>query len=283
MILRRIFCVLLALVLAAGFVALYAFKVEPALLFVRSVELAYESLPEQWDGRTIVFFSDVHIGPGYPPERLERVVSAINEADPDLVLFGGDLVDSETPTDAAYRDRVGAILARIKAPSGKLAIAGNHDNRLRAELTLARRMLEAGGFTLLINQAREIDGLVVGGLDESYFGKPDFQKTFQAFPENLFRLVLMHQPDYLPGQSGHDYDLALSGHAHNGQVTFFGKPILTVYSGSEYTYGTYDLGNEHPGKEKRLHVTAGLGTVGIHARFFAPPEIVVIKLVRTAS
>jgi len=198
MILRRILCVLLALVLAAGGAVLYAFKVEPALLFVRSATFAFNDLPAQWEGRTIVFFSDVHVGPGFSPERLDRAVTAINEAEPDLVLFGGDLVDSETPTDTAYRDRVGAILGKIKAPMGKLAIVGNHDNRLRAELTLARKMLEAGGFTLLINQVQEIDGLVVGGLDESYFGKPDFQKTFQAFSRDKFRLVLMHQPDYLP-------------------------------------------------------------------------------------
>lgn len=269
---------LLALILAAGCAALYAFKVEPALLFVRSATFSFNTLPAQWDDRTIVFFSDVHVGPGFPPERLERVVEAINEAEPDLVLFGGDLVDSETPTDSVYRDRVGAILAKIKAPMGKLAIVGNHDNRLRAELTLARKMLESGGFTLLINQALEIDGLVVGGLDESYFGKPDFQKTFQSTSDDLFRLVLMHQPDYLPGLSMLDYDLALSGHAHNGQVTFFGKPILTVYSGRDYPYGAYELDNR-----KRLFVSAGLGTFGIHARFFAPPEIVVIRLTRKAS
>lgn len=278
LILRRISCVLLALILAAGCAALYAFKVEPALLFVRSVEFAFDTLPSQWGDRTIVFFSDVHIGPGFSPERLERVVSAINRAKPDLVLFGGDLVDSETPTDPVFRDRVGTILAAIQAPFGKLAIAGNHDNRLKAELTLAKSMLEAGGFSLLTNQSRTINGLVVGGLDESYFGKPDFQKTFQSTSDDLFRLVLIHQPDYLPGLSVLDYDLALSGHAHNGQVTFFGKPILTVYSGRDYPYGAYELDNR-----KRLFVSAGLGTFGIHARFFAPPEIVVIRLVRKAS
>ena len=112
---------------------------------------------------------------------------------------------------------------------------------------------------------------------ESYFGKPDFDKTFQNSPENAFRIALMHQPDYLPEREGLEYDLALSGHSHNGQVTFFGKPIMTVYEGSRFPYGLYQLEDD-----KKLIVSSGLGTVGIHARFFAPPEIVVLTLKKKA-
>lgn len=277
-ILRRIACVLLILGILAGLGALYAFKVEPGLLFVRRVTLHLPDLPAQWDGRTIAFFTDVHAGPGFSPERLERAVAAIRQAAPDLVLFGGDLVDSETPMDSVYSQRIASILATIDAPYGKLAIAGNHDNRLRAELQLARGMLEKGGFTLLINQARVIDGLAVGGLDESYFGKPDYQSTFKSIPENLFRIVLMHQPDYMPSRPELACSLILSGHSHNGQITFFGIPIVKAYAGRTYPYGFYQLDGQ-----RQLFVSAGLGTVGIHARLFAPPEIVVFTLSRKAS
>lgn len=277
-ILRRILMVFLILILLGSATVFYAFKIEPGRLLVRRVSLEFSNLPAQWDGRKVVFFTDVHSGPGFSPERLEKAVAAIRKESPDLVLFGGDLVDSETPEDDAYKQRIGSILATIEAPLGKLAIAGNHDNRLRAELLLARNMLEKGGFSFLINQAKNIDGLTVGGLDESYFGKPDFQTTFKSVPENQFRIVLMHQPDYMPSRPELIGDLILSGHSHNGQITFFGIPIVKVYDGRDYTYGLYRLD-----EKRQLFVSGGLGTVGIHARLFAPPEIVVLTLYRKVS
>lgn len=266
---------LLCLILIAGLTAIYAFGVEPRLLAVRHDTLSFNSLPQQWSGRKIAFFSDVHVGPGYPPEWLQRAVAAMALEKPDLILFGGDLVDSETPTDTAYSQQVSAILAGISAPLGKFAIIGNHDNRLRAELKLARGMLEQGGFTLLINQAKTVDGLQIGGLDESYFGDPDFAKTFAGTSDSLFRIVLMHQPDYLPAQPETAMDLILSGHSHNGQATLFGRPLVTVYQGSLYPYGLYKLDNR-----RQLFVSGGLGTVGIHARLFARPEINILTLKR---
>lgn len=275
---RSLLRAVIILPLLAAIVGVYAFQIEPKVLTVKRVTLEFPNLPAQWDGRTIVFFTDIHSGPGFTPELLERAAAAISLEKPDLVLYGGDLIDSETPGNAAYSQQIGSILATIEAPLGKLAVAGNHDNRLTAELKHARGMLEIGGFTLLVNQAREIDGLVVGGLDESYFGEPDPQGTFKAFPENQFRIVLMHEPDYLPS---HDYlpgDLILSGHSHNGQITLFGLPLVKVFQGRDYPNGYYRLD-----ERRQLFVSSGLGTVGIHARLFVPPQIVVFRMTRTSS
>jgi predicted MPP superfamily phosphohydrolase len=275
---RTLLRIVALLVLLAAVVTVYAFKIEPGLLSVRRITLTFPNLPVQWDGRKIVFFADIHAGRGFSPEQLDRVVTAIVSEKPDLVLFGGDIVDSETPGDDAYSQRIGSILAKIDAPFGKFAIAGNHDNRLIAELKHARRMLEKGGFTLLINSAKETDGIVIGGLDESYFGQPDPIATFKSFPEKQFRVVLMHQPDYLPKQNDFQSDLILSGHSHNGQITFFGLPLFTVHEGSDYPNGYYRLD-----ERRQLFVSSGLGTVGIHARLFVPPQIVVMTMSRKTA
>lgn len=289
---RNLTIFLLVLILVGLGILAWAFFVEPGTMTTTYYTVSHPDIPENWDGRTIAFFSDVHSGKSYDAGRLAQAIDAMLAADPDLVLFGGDLVDSETPLhDAVFAQSITDQLARLKTPLGVYAVIGNHDNRLRAELDLAKTMLANAGITLLVNQAVNLDGLWLGGLDESYFGRPDLAATLaqgqtegsSQVPEpgsstvdGLFRILLMHQPDYLGDDRTSPIDLILSGHSHNGQITLFGYPLITVYQGRRYPYGQYDLGSN----TRQMIVSRGLGTVGIHARLFAPPEVVILTLDR---
>lgn len=276
------FLPLLLLVLLLLLAALDACWIEPHLLLtITRYDLLVDQLPQSWAGRTLAFFTDTHLGPAYPPERLARLARVIDEAGVDLILFGGDLIDSRTPSGPDYDQRISQALAQFQAPWGQYAVVGNHDNRLQAEHDRVARLLETGGFTLLENTSVILDGLWLGGLAESYFSSPDLDRCFSSqglvqgdlATEPACRLLLMHQPDHAADLPAHAGQLRLSGHSHNGQVTFFGRPILTVYEGRHHPYGLYRLqdGNQ-------LLVSRGLGTVGLPVRFFAPPELVLITL-----
>lgn len=281
------------LLLLAVLAVIWGFLIEPAILTTTRLTVTDPDLPASWDGRVIAFFSDVHVGPAYGVDRLSRLADAVTAAEPDLVLFGGDLIDHRTPTDDAFARSVSDCLSRMRAPWGQYAIAGNHDNRLRAELRLMAGMLEDGGFQLLTNQSVLLDGIWLAGLDESYFGKPDAGLAFsgagllpaagQSEPTGtpdagkaLFRLLMMHQPDVAADLPAGTADLLLSGHSHNGQITFLGRAIITVSQGERYPYGLYHLENG-----SSLAVSRGLGTVGLAARFCAPPELILITLRRS--
>ena len=272
-------------ILPAGLAA-WAFGVEPRLLTVSRYDLTLTDLPASWDGRVVAFFSDAHLGPAYPPARLGQVADRLEQEKPALILFGGDLIDSKTPLDSAFSEEAAAVLRRMQAPLGQFAVAGNHDNRLKAEYRHMKALLEAGGFTLLANSSSVVDGLWLGGLAESYFGQPDIGRTYSpdglietsdepGSRDGLFRLLLMHQPDYAAALPAGSASLILSGHSHNGQVTFFGKPIITVLQGRECPFGHYQ-----PNGQTHLVVSRGLGTFGIAARFGAPPELVLITLMK---
>ena len=285
--------VLAALLLLAVLAVIWGFLIEPAILTTTRLTITDPDLPASWDGRVIAFFSDVHIGPAYGVDRLSRLADAVAAAKPDLILFGGDLIDHRTPTDDAFARSVSDCLGRMQSPWGQYAIVGNHDNRLRAELRLMAGMLENGGFQLLINQSVLLDGIWLAGLDESYFGKPDAGLAYsgdglllaagQSEPvgepdagKTLFRLLMMHQPDVAADLPAGTADLLLSGHSHNGQITLLGRPIITVSQGERYPYGLYHLENG-----SSLVVSRGLGTVGLPARFCAPPELILITLRRS--
>ncbi|HBP38449.1 MAG TPA: metallophosphoesterase [Clostridiales bacterium] len=274
------FCLAVCLlVLFSGglFSVFWATGVEPDLLSVTRLTLVDTDLPDSWDGRVIAFFSDVHAGSDFDGRRLARVAEAVKAAAPDLILIGGDLVDHRTPDSGEFRAAISGCLAEMQAPFGQFAIIGNHDNRTRAELSLAREILAEGGFRLLVNQSVMIDGLWLGGLDESYFGQPDLDLTY---PDDdpaagSWRLLLMHQPDYGAALPADSADLILSGHTHGGQVALLGRPLATVEQGRNYTYGYYPLDDG-----RQLIVSRGLGTIYLGIRFGAPPELMLITLSR---
>jgi len=265
----------LGILIASLLAGIWAFVVEPGLLSITRLTVTDENLPDAWDGRMIALISDAHVGASFDADRLGRVADVIETAQPDLVLFTGDLIDHRTPDDDQFSAEISSVLARMKGQKGQFAIRGNHDNRLAAELRLAEKMLADGGFTMLVNQSVEIGGLLLGGLDERYFGQPDLAATFpdRADQQNLWRILMMHQPDYAAALPAYSADLMLAGHTHNGQVALFDRPLHTVHLGRWYTYGLYELDDG-----RQLIVTRGLGTIGFAARFGAPPEIMLITL-----
>lgn len=273
--LRRLGILLLALLFLALLAACWAFGVEPGLLTVTRYDIYDPDLPASWDGRVIAYFSDVHAGAAFAAGRLERAVRAMMAASPDLILFGGDLVDSETPLDDPdFTAAMISTLDQLAAPLGKFAVVGNHDTRLRDELALAKKMLRESGFSVLVNQSVTLDGIWLGGLDDSYFGQPDVAGTFKRAASLPYRLLLMHEPDYMQDFPDARVNLILSGHSHNGQVTLLGLPIFKNYQGTVFPYGYYAPGPAG----RQLIVSRGLGTVQVHARLFAPPEVVLITL-----
>lgn len=301
----------------AALCILYGFLVEPRRLKLTRCELRLPGLPEKWQGRKIAFFSDIHAGTFYTPSLFAKAVTAVQEQKPDLILIGGDFVEERTNfKKESFRSHYAAELSRLSAPLGKFGIFGNHDTETSENKIYVHDLLKDAGVTLLANDAVNIDDMILIGLEESFHQKPDLQaamqrindgdnhvrdskerdavqvsghcctlsehdmpnkhphKTIPDSKKNLNRIIMIHQPDDLPTpEATSERDLILSGHSHKGQITLFGQPLYTVEGGKERIYGYFRL---HSGAQQIT--TAGLGMVHIYARFFAPPEIVIIEL-----
>src|SRR4051812_42808569 len=78
----------------------------------------------------VALLSDTHLsGPDNSPERLARIVDAINAAKPDLVLLAGDYIGDRKLIGPRYTaEQSVAPLASLKAPLGIVAVLGNHDH-----------------------------------------------------------------------------------------------------------------------------------------------------------
>ena len=257
-------------------------------LEVNHVELAFDDLPEAFDGYKIVLFGDVHIGTltGGRHALLERVVDSINAQNADIVAFTGDL-QNKVP-DEIFPDTT--LLAKIKAKDGVFSVLGNHDYAMYVDslsdfeqytnLGIRTSIDEELGWNLLLNGRQRIrrgeQYIVIAGMENDGDGirfpqKGDISYALYGIKRNDFVVMIEHDPSswkrkILP----HSHtQLTLSGHTHGGQFSIFGWSLANLKY--KENSGLYSEG------ERYLYVSKGISGV-VPFRFGAPAEITVITL-----
>lgn len=256
------------------------------------VPIPIKNLPKAFDGFRLVQISDIHSGSFWNKTAVRGGVEMILNEKPDLIVFTGDLVNTQTDEVRNYID----VFNKLKAPFGVKSITGNHDyGDYRPWSTVAekeqnfRDLVTAHkelGFDLLLNSNRIIEtggeklGLVgVENWGTKFKKSGDLIAAAAGLPEVPAKILLSHDPSHWDAQvrpSYPDIDLMLAGHTHGFQ---FGVEIGGFkWSPSQYVYkqwaGLYTEGNQS------LYVNRGFGYIGYPGRVGIPPEITVLELKR---
>ena len=214
----------------------------------------------------IAFLSDLHHGHMVSDGFVKRVLTKLNEENVDLLLLGGDILETGWDNDASMWDK-------INPPLGKFAVSGNHEFYLGYER--AKKIFNDMGVLLLDNKAIDIGEFILIGLpDEVYktqYGGviEEPQKFNLEASKNKFTILLKHRPRKVEGLS---VDLQLSGHTHKGQILPFSIVTKIFYPFHE---GLYDLDRGY-----KIYVSRGIGTWGPRIRIASRPEITIIKIKR---
>jgi len=222
----------------------------------------------------IAFASDFHAGPVTHPRYLLDAVQALADAQPDVLLLGGDFVSLE----AKYIEPLAQALGQVPAPYGRFAVLGNHD--LWADDYPIRRCLSRAGIHVLVNRPAQLpppfEHIWICGLDDPTSGTPDAEQTFRD--ADGVRIVLMHSPEGLAFFDQHHFAIALCGHNHGGQVALPNGRTLFLPHGAfnrKYVAGHFQVG---PTAQSRLIVSRGVGYGGLPIRIFAQPDVVICTL-----
>ncbi|MEO1996972.1 MAG: metallophosphoesterase [Planctomycetaceae bacterium] len=224
-------------------------------------------LPAQWDGLTVTHFSDLHFVGTVDLSFFEAVMQRAAEWDSQLVLFTGDLMDSQACTSWLPK-----TLGQLRAEWGCHFILGNHDAQWDC-VAIRQAMTDLGWSDLssrVVRQEHDQHVLALGGTEAPWMGgHPDFSDV----TDSDFRILLSHTPDHFPWAIEQNVDLVLAGHNHGGQVVL---PVIgPVYSPSWYGV-RYSAGLfwQNP---CLLHVTRGVS--GLHPlRWRCRPELVKLVL-----
>lgn len=242
----------------------------------------------------IVQISDIHSGSWVFRDPVVRAVEMINELNPDLVVFTGDLVNNRADEMIPFVD----IFSKIESRYGVYSVLGNHDygdyfswispESKQANFEKLKSIHAKMGWKLLMNESRLVTTSGGGRISvtgvENYSALPQFQKYGSLkkatvdLPESDIRIVLSHDPTHWDAEINTFHipiDLTLSGHTHGFQ---FGLEIpgWVKWSPSSLVYnqwaGLYRKG------EKNLYVNRGLGFLGYPGRLGILPEIGLLTL-----
>jgi uncharacterized protein len=241
---------------------------------LRELEVALPGLPPELDGLRIVHLSDFHFGVPSPGigATWQAAVWA-RERQPDLVAVTGDLLTN--PRGEPMLRQLVRVL-----PRPTFAVLGNHDLAISRDPQARRSDLrELGPATLLRDEGRflQLRGrkVWIAGSDPLLIlrGRPRLGPNELA-READFSILLCHYPRVLEQLEPGRFDLVLSGHMHDGQITlpYPGGKVLLAHPSAPYRRGVYR------NAAATMHVSAGLGTTFVPLRFAARPEATELTL-----
>ena len=263
---------------------------------VRQENLYFENLPKQLNGFKLVQLSDIHLGSfGKNTYVMEETVRIVNQLNPDLLLFTGDLVNNFSEETIGFEP----YLKKFSAKYGKYAIQGNHDYgdystwpdtaSKRINLQQIQSSLTDAGFKLLLNQGERIavkdTSFSLIGVEN--WGHPPFpqyanlEEAMKGMPDQSFKILMSHDPAHWKSMvvSQTDIDLTLSGHTHGAQfgIKIAGIEFSPIWFIQKHWGGLYQSDNQ------LLYVNRGLGTIGFPGRIEMRPEISVLTLYRSTN
>lgn len=211
---------------------------------------------------TVVLASDLHIGYHNRKPELARWVNLINAEKPDLILFGGDVIDlSLRPViEGNFQEE----FHRLEAPI--MTVLGNHE--FYGDLDRARQFFKDADIQLLKDSVAHFKGVdIIGRNDRTSRERADLKDLAKGLEG--FTILLDHQPYHLEEAEQAGIDFQFSGHTHRGQVWPLSWATDAMY---EKAWGHHRRGNT------QYYVSSGLGIWGPKIRIGTRSEYLVLHM-----
>lgn len=235
----------------------------------------------------IALVADLHLGYNIGTPQMRKMVTKINNENPDIVVIAGDIFDNEYEALDNPKKLINT-LKQIKSKYGVYATYGNHDikEKILAGFTFNKKgekkesdirmdqFLEKANITLLRDEYVLIDNSFY------LYGRPDYKKPGRGIeirktPKEIVSelnkkkpiIVVDHEPNELEELATSGVDMDLCGHTHDGQM-FPGN--ITTSLMWENSYGYLKKGNMHN------IVTSGVGLFGPNMRVGTKAEVAII-------
>ena len=252
----------------------------------------FPDLPAAFDGFTITQISDVHSGSFDNPEKINYAIDLVNEQNSDLILFTGDIVNTDAKEMHPWIDTFNRIK---KHEYGKYAVLGNHDYgeyitwpteaAKEDNFKAIKNLYGQIGFKLMLNEHTFIEKgdakIALVGVENwgNNFKKAgDINKAAEQVRKEDFKILMSHDPSHWEHEVQHhdkNFHLTLSGHTHGMQ---FGIEIPGYFKWSlaQYVYKQWAGLYENVGRY--VYVNRGFGFHAYPGRVGIMPEITVIEL-----
>ena len=267
---------IIGIITASLLIALLVYKViyvNPHNIVIREETIKSPKLNSKDDELIVAYFSDTHLANYTTIDDLSTSVKLINSVNPDVVLFGGDLIDEYRTKGISDDNRAAIIdnLSKINSRLGKYAILGEHDSS-QDEI---KQILIDSGFEIIMGTNKQIyydneSYFNLVGIDSSSL---NISSSYEGITSDIYTIVLTHKPDIFDSLDLNRTDLVLAGHSHGPQVYI---PLINNFYREE-GYDKYAHG-KHYKNGVTLDITNGVGLTKNSTRFNSDAEVVFYKL-----
>jgi predicted MPP superfamily phosphohydrolase len=236
------------------------------------VEIKLPKLPAFWQGKKILFVSDLHLGQIHGQKFTEKVARKIKAINPDIIFIGGDLYDGVS----VDRRKIIEPLNQLKPALGMYFVTGNHDGFTEEGTEQDIQAINQTEIKVLRNEMVNIHDLQIIGVN--YRDTTDRRKLSEILDSlnidpQKSSILLKHVPDHIDVVTEKGISLVLCGHTHRAQLW----PLRFI---PKLIYRNFDYGLKSSGNTQ-VHTSSGVGTWGPPLRVGTNSEILVISL--TAS
>ena len=277
MIKKRIIYLVVVLVALSYFIWFQNNSIATSQSVIRSA-----NLPESFDQFKIVHLSDLH-NKSFGKNQ-QRLVEKIRSIQPDIVVYTGDLIDSNRPGNEASL----TLMKELTAIAPVYYVSGNHE-WWSGTFSSLELLLKDIGVQVLRNEhvtlAKGNDEIHIAGIDDPSHGmtdqsereiaEQDIANSINGLKEDGFTILLAHRPELLSLYALFNFDMVFAGHAHGGQIRI---PFIGGLVAPNQGFLPIYTAGEHELDKTVMIVSRGLGNSIIPLRVFNRPEIVVVTL-----
>ncbi len=201
----------------------------------------------------IAFVADLHLTTTSNKNLFIDMVTIINAQKPDIILFGGDVLQN---SHTKVKDNYQEIFSQLKSTYGAYTILGNHEyygNDVEENIKYLTNL----GITVLRDEVLKIDSIHIIARDDIRRDYTDGERKSleELYAENAIShnepiIVLDHNPQSISESIKNKADIQLSAHTHAGQFFPYNMILKTKFPNA---YGYKKIEDLH------TIVTSGVG------------------------
>jgi uncharacterized protein len=246
---------------------------EPTAIEVTRHDLSIPGLDPRLAGLRLACVTDVHLDHGIS-RAARAALTLLQHERPDVVVLIGDICNSRH--DLPY---LASWVREARGTRATFATLGNWEHEGCIDRALADRVYGAAEVELLYNSRGRVlvqgAALTLVGIDDPVEGEANVAAAVRGVDAADPALWIVHAPGFLdevPRDRFPQPVAILTGHTHGGQIRL---PFYTPYTPTGS--GRFVAGWYHDTLAP-LYVSRGIGTIGIPARLFCPPELAIFTL-----
>lgn len=251
---------------------MYSKYIETSFIRVKEYLISKKEIPSNFDGVNVIYISDLLYNDIVNIDYVKDLVNRINEMKPDIILYGGSLINSKYKLKDKESDTLISELNKLDSTIGKYYVMSDTDNDKSNDI------LNKSGFTLMDNTNELIynkDNTPICLIGISSYNKGKSNLTNLNLCNGYFTILFTHEADVIDKILVLDNkpNMIMAGNTLGGEINvpFYGN--LMKYKGSKkYYLEKYNKNNID------IFISNGIGTKELNLRLNNIPSFSLFRL-----